>query len=104
MSVEGLLVALIIGAIAGWLAGQIVRGFGFGLIGNIVIGILGALLASFLLPALGVSLGGGWVGNLRWPQSSIWLASPTGISTGIVSDAHTAIDADVGCELFTLSA
>jgi len=54
----GIIVALIIGAIAGWLAGKIVRGAGFGLIGNIVIGILGALLASWLLPQLGVSLGG----------------------------------------------
>ena len=54
----GIIAALIIGGIAGWLAGKIVRGAGFGLIGNIVIGILGALLASWLLPQLGVSLGG----------------------------------------------
>ena len=57
----GIIAALIIGAIAGWRAGQIVRGAGFGLIGNIVIGIIGALLASWLLPQLGVSLGAGWV-------------------------------------------
>ncbi|MFT5553094.1 MAG: putative membrane protein YeaQ/YmgE (transglycosylase-associated protein family) [Bradyrhizobium sp.] len=50
--------ALVIGAIAGWLAGQIVRGAGFGLIGNIVVGIIGALVASWLLPRLGISLGG----------------------------------------------
>jgi uncharacterized membrane protein YeaQ/YmgE (transglycosylase-associated protein family) len=55
----GLIAALIIGAIAGWLAGQIVRGAGFGLIGNIVIGIIGALVAGWLLPQLGVSLGSG---------------------------------------------
>ncbi len=54
----GIIAALIIGGIAGWLAGLIVRGAGFGLIGNIVIGIIGALLASWLLPQLGVSLGG----------------------------------------------
>ena len=54
----GIIAALIIGAIAGWLAGKIVRGAGFGLLGNIVIGIVGALLASWLLPQLGVSLGG----------------------------------------------
>ena len=53
----GIIAALIIGGIAGWLAGLIVRGAGFGLIGNIVIGIIGALLASWLLPQLGVSLG-----------------------------------------------
>jgi len=57
----GIIAALIIGAIAGWLAGKIVRGAGFGLIGNIVIGIIGALLAGWLLPQLGVSLGVGWV-------------------------------------------
>ncbi len=53
-----IIAALVIGAIAGWLAGLIVRGAGFGLIGNIVIGIIGALVASWLLPQLGVSLGG----------------------------------------------
>jgi uncharacterized membrane protein YeaQ/YmgE (transglycosylase-associated protein family) len=55
----GIIAALIIGAIAGWLAGLIVRGAGFGLIGNIVIGIIGALVAGWLLPQLGVSLGSG---------------------------------------------
>ena len=59
-----IIAALIIGGIAGWLAGLIVRGAGFGLIGNIVIGIIGALLASWLLPQLGVSLGAGWVRDI----------------------------------------
>lgn len=59
MPVESLLVLILIGAIAGWLAGLIVKGFGFGLIGNIVIGILGALIATWLFPRLGVSLGSG---------------------------------------------
>ena len=57
MSAQSLIVILIIGAIAGWLAGLIVRGAGFGLIGNIIIGIIGAFVASWLLPRLGVSLG-----------------------------------------------
>ena len=57
----GIIAALIIGGIAGWLAGLIVRGAGFGLIGNIVIGIIGALLATWLLPQLGVHLGVGWI-------------------------------------------
>jgi uncharacterized membrane protein YeaQ/YmgE (transglycosylase-associated protein family) len=57
----GIIAALIIGGIAGWLAGKIVHGAGFGLIANIVIGIIGALLAGWLLPQLGVSLGVGWV-------------------------------------------
>jgi uncharacterized membrane protein YeaQ/YmgE (transglycosylase-associated protein family) len=60
----GIIAALIIGAIAGWLAGKIVRGAGFGLIGNIVIGIIGALLASWLLPQLGVGLGAGWIRDI----------------------------------------
>ena len=60
----GIIAALIIGGIAGWLAGKIVRGAGFGLIGNIVIGIIGAFLASWLLPQLGVSLGAGWIRDI----------------------------------------
>ncbi|MFA5898171.1 MAG: GlsB/YeaQ/YmgE family stress response membrane protein [Hyphomicrobium sp.] len=44
---------LIIGALAGWLAGKIVSGYGFGLVGNIVIGILGACVGGLLLPKLG---------------------------------------------------
>ena len=55
----GIIAALIIGAIAGWLAGQIVRGAGFGLIGDILIGIVGAFIASWLLPRLGIALGAG---------------------------------------------
>jgi uncharacterized membrane protein YeaQ/YmgE (transglycosylase-associated protein family) len=46
MTAEGLLILLIVGAIAGWLAGQIVRGFGFDLLGNIVVGIVGAFIGS----------------------------------------------------------
>ena len=60
----GIIAALIIGAIAGWLAGKIVRGAGFGLLGNIVIGIIGALLAGWLLPQLGVGLGAGWIRDI----------------------------------------
>ena len=59
-----IIAALIIGAIAGWLAGQIVRGAGFGLIANIVIGMIGALVAGWLLPQLGVSLGSGTVRDI----------------------------------------
>jgi uncharacterized membrane protein YeaQ/YmgE (transglycosylase-associated protein family) len=59
MPIESLFVLILVGAIAGWLAGLIVKGFGFGLIGNIVIGILGALIATWLFPRLGVSLGRG---------------------------------------------
>ncbi|KQV43926.1 MULTISPECIES: GlsB/YeaQ/YmgE family stress response membrane protein [unclassified Rhizobium] len=61
MGIESILVFLIVGAIAGWLAGLIVSGGGFGLIGNIVIGIIGAVIAGTLFPYLGVSLGSGIV-------------------------------------------
>jgi uncharacterized membrane protein YeaQ/YmgE (transglycosylase-associated protein family) len=61
MGIESLLVFLIVGAIAGWLAGLIVKGYGFGLIGNIVVGIIGAFIAGWLFPALGISLGTGIV-------------------------------------------
>ena len=56
---ESLIILLIVGAIAGWLAGVIVKGYGFGLIGNIVVGIVGALIAGWLLPKLGFVLIGG---------------------------------------------
>ena len=64
MSLEALLVILLVGAIAGWLAGQIVQGTGFGLIADICIGIIGALIASWLFPQLGVRLGSGIVGSI----------------------------------------
>jgi len=61
MTVESLIIFLLIGAIAGWLAGLLVKGFGFGLVGNIVVGIVGAFIAGLLFPALNVSLGSGIV-------------------------------------------
>ena len=51
------IIAIIIGAIAGWLAGQIVKGHGQGTLMNIVVGVLGAVIANFLFPALGWNLG-----------------------------------------------
>ena len=60
----GILAVIVIGAIAGWLAGLIVRGAGFGLIGNIVIGIIGALVAGWLLPRLGIVLASGTLGSI----------------------------------------
>lgn len=55
---------LLIGAIAGWLAGVIRQGYGFGLIGNIVVGIVGAFLGSWLFGALGVSAGNDTLGAI----------------------------------------
>ncbi|MGE6781062.1 GlsB/YeaQ/YmgE family stress response membrane protein [Ensifer adhaerens] len=59
MGIESILVFLIVGAVAGWLAGLIVKGGGFGLVGNMVVGIIGAFIAGFLFPAIGISLGTG---------------------------------------------
>ena len=64
ISNEGLLVILFVGLVAGWLAGKIVRGTGFGIIGDIVIGIAGALVASLLFPKLGIRLGSGLVSQI----------------------------------------
>ncbi len=59
MGIESLVVFLIVGAVAGWLAGLLVKGYGFGLVGNIVVGIVGALIAGWLFPALGFHIGTG---------------------------------------------
>ena len=59
MSAETLLIILLVGLIAGWLAGQVVKGTGFGLVADIAIGIVGALIGSWLLPRLGIHLGSG---------------------------------------------
>ncbi|MEZ2332486.1 GlsB/YeaQ/YmgE family stress response membrane protein [Mesorhizobium sp. RCC_202] len=64
MGIESLLVFIIIGAIAGWLAGLIVSGFGFGLIGNIVVGIIGAFIAGWLFPKFGFAIGGGILASI----------------------------------------
>ncbi|SEO78254.1 Uncharacterized membrane protein YeaQ/YmgE, transglycosylase-associated protein family [Salinihabitans flavidus] len=64
MALESLIVILVVGAVAGWLAGLIVKGFGFGLLGNIVVGIVGAFLAGFILPQLGLSIGSGIIGAI----------------------------------------
>jgi uncharacterized membrane protein YeaQ/YmgE (transglycosylase-associated protein family) len=61
LSSEGLLVILFVGLIAGWLAGKIVRGTGFGIIGDIIVGIAGAFVASWLFPKLGIAIGTGLV-------------------------------------------
>lgn len=61
LSGESILVILLVGLVAGWLAGQIVRGTGFGLIADICIGIIGAFIAAWLFPKLGIALGTGIV-------------------------------------------
>ena len=59
MDVNALLLALLIGAVAGWFAGQLLQGTGFGLLGDIFVGIVGALVATAVFPTLGLNLGGG---------------------------------------------
>ena len=51
---ESVIAWIVIGAVAGWLAGLLVKGYGFGLVGNIIVGILGAGIAGFLAPSLGL--------------------------------------------------
>lgn len=55
MAIESILIWILVGAVAGFLAGLIVKGYGLGLVGNIVVGIVGAFLAGWLLPNLGLS-------------------------------------------------
>jgi uncharacterized membrane protein YeaQ/YmgE (transglycosylase-associated protein family) len=62
LSDHGLLVILVVGIIAGWLAGRIIRGNGFGLVGDAAIGIVGALIGDWLLHRLGVHFGSGIIG------------------------------------------
>lgn len=58
---EGVIVSLILGAVAGWLGGQLFKGSGLGLIGNIVTGIVGGWLGYWLFGKMGISLGSGWL-------------------------------------------
>ena len=55
---------LLIGLIAGWLAGVLVKGGGFGVIGDMIVGVIGALLGGWLFGALGISAGGGLLGSI----------------------------------------
>jgi uncharacterized membrane protein YeaQ/YmgE (transglycosylase-associated protein family) len=64
MPIEVIIIWLVVGAIAGWLAGVIVSGGGFGLIGDIVVGIIGAVVGGWLLPRLGIFIGGGFIGAI----------------------------------------
>jgi len=64
MDVQSIIIWLIVGGIAGWLAGTVVKGGGFGLIGDIIVGIIGGLIAGWLLPQIGIVIGGGLVGDI----------------------------------------
>lgn len=58
MSLTGLIWFLLIGLIAGWLAGRVMRGGGFGVVGDMIVGVIGALIGGWLFGQLGISAGG----------------------------------------------
>jgi uncharacterized membrane protein YeaQ/YmgE (transglycosylase-associated protein family) len=60
----GLLWFVIVGAVAGWLAGQFMRGHGFGLIGDIIVGVIGAFIGRYIAQAAGLGIGHGLIGTL----------------------------------------
>ena len=64
VGIDSIIIMLIVGAVAGWLAGQIVRGFGFGLIWDIIIGIIGAFIGVWLLTQLGFVPFSGFIGSI----------------------------------------
>ncbi len=61
LSNQSLFVILVVGIVAGWLAGRVMRGGGFGLIGDLLVGLVGAFIGDWLLPQLGIHLGVGMV-------------------------------------------
>jgi len=64
LSNDSILTILVVGIVAGWLAGQVARGAGFGLVGDLIVGILGAFIGDWLLPRLHIALGVGIVAQI----------------------------------------
>jgi uncharacterized membrane protein YeaQ/YmgE (transglycosylase-associated protein family) len=64
MASHGILAWLVIGAVAGWLAGQLMKGGGFGLLVDIIVGIVGAFVGGWVAGLLGISIGGGWIASI----------------------------------------
>jgi uncharacterized membrane protein YeaQ/YmgE (transglycosylase-associated protein family) len=58
MTVTALIWFLLIGMIAGWLAGKVMRGGGFGIIGDMIVGVIGAFIGGWLFSLLGIGVGG----------------------------------------------
>ena len=73
MTLTGSIIFLVIGAVAGWIAGQIMRGGGFGLFGNIVVGVIGALIGGWLFGLLGIAVGGLIGSIIAAVPSGVWL-------------------------------
>ena len=59
MTTESIIIVLVLGAVAGWLGGQVFKGSGLGLIGNIIVGIFGGFIGYWLLPKLGLHINTG---------------------------------------------
>ena len=64
MSLTGLIWFLLVGLIAGWLAGRVMRGGGYGVIGDMIVGVIGALIGGWLFGVLGIGLGLGLIGSI----------------------------------------
>jgi len=64
MDAHGIIIWLIIGAIAGWLAGVLLKGGGFGIFGDIIVGIIGAFIGGWLAGVLGISIGSGLIASI----------------------------------------
>jgi len=64
MSLEGLIIILIVGLVAGWLASLVVRGGGMGILGDLLVGLIGALIGSWLVPRFHIGLGSGLVAEI----------------------------------------
>lgn len=64
MDTHGIIIWLIIGGVAGWLAGLVVRGGGFGILGDIVVGIIGSVIFGWLFGASGYAMGSGVIGSI----------------------------------------
>ena len=61
MTLTGIIIWLAIGAVAGWLAGVLMKGGGFGLVGDIILGIVGAVVGGWLFGFFGISIGSGYI-------------------------------------------
>jgi uncharacterized membrane protein YeaQ/YmgE (transglycosylase-associated protein family) len=64
MDINSLLIILAIGAVSGWLAGIVMKGGGFGLIGDIIVGIIGAVVGGYIFGFFGISVGIGLIGSI----------------------------------------
>jgi uncharacterized membrane protein YeaQ/YmgE (transglycosylase-associated protein family) len=64
MTITGIIIFLIVGLIAGWLAAKIVEGTGLGLVGDLIVGVIGAFIGGWLLAALGIATGAGIIGAI----------------------------------------